>query len=538
MSTMMGDEASVRPSRWLRRYAVLIVLLTLIGGAAAAAYAAGRPPTYSSSAQVLLSPSVGNPFSPETGSSSQQTTIAVATEVALVDSDEVMGLASNSTGELLGSGQVSAAVPPNTSTIIITARGSTADGARAGAQAVAESFLQYRQRVSEQYQEESGAQLSAQIAAVQQSLAATGDSAAAARRSDVLTAQLVSLQSALAEIQSARTDPGSLVSMAGAGSRTGISAAVLVIGGIAAGLIVGVALAFLLGRRNTSIHARSDAVVAGVPVLTSIAADSRTGRSVDATHPDLESFQQLRTFLLASHDPSTAVAIGGVGPADRSGGVALGLGQALARAGYRVGVVLASASEAGPFGTEVTSAPGLDEAVRDEVAVVGLVVERDGMGVLSPGGDLAGRQELLSGRRFASVVGQLKASFDYVLVVTGPVSMPGELAAARVADTLLLVATEGETGGQEVREVAHRAALVGLPVMGLTLHTQGRRSARRRRTGDASPVPGSSRSKPDHRADDDGGARGGPAHRDVDADQTRSPESAPDLDDRPSLFRW
>lgn len=541
MSTTTRDEGSLRTGRWLRRYSVLILLVTLAFGTLAAVYAVSRPQSYSSSAQILLRPSVGNPFNAETGSSSQQITTAVATESALVTSDEVLALASDSTGTALGAADVAAVVPPNTSTIVITVRSTFADDAAEEAQAMAESFLQYREQVSQQNQDRSAGQLRDQIIAVQQSLEGTGRSDADVRRADVLTAQLVALQSALVATQSAATDPGTLVAVAGPVSRDGIATPVLAVGGLLAGLILGVAAAFALARRDTSIRAESDATVAGLPVLTTVGSASDPRLSSDDLGADEGALQQLRTFLVASCEQPSAIAISGVGPADRSGDVARVLGRSMARAGYRVAVVLADPAEAGAFGERAGVAPGLAEAVLGQSHVVDLVIEQDGVEVLSPGRDLADQHELLSGRRFQVILGTLKEAFDYVLVVTGPATVPAELAVGRAADAMVLVATEGGGSSREVRDLADRADLLGLPVLGLVLRARGGRDREGRGTtvaADSQRARSPQQSAEPLRSSEDRDDPTGPTDPQAVASGSSSSEVADPVQERPSIFRW
>ena len=491
--TTTTDEGLPQLGRWLRRWAALIVAFAVLGGVAGAAYASALAESYTSSARILIRPSVGNPFSPDTGSSSQQVTIAVATEAALVDSASVLALADDRTGNVLASSDVTATVPPNTSTIVTTARGSSAEAAQENAQALAEAFLQYREGVSEENKSRSSDQLRSQIASVREALQNTGQSPVGVRRADVLTARLVSLQTSLVEIEAASTDPGTTLTSASAGNRSGIGAPIVIGGGVLGGLLIGVLVSFALGRRDTRIHGRSAASVAGVPVLAALGGPRRGEDARAVAEADKQAFQRLRTYILASYALPSAVAVSGVGRHDRSGEVAGGLGRSMARAGYRVAVVLANPKEASCFGEQVESAPGLAEALRGGGDVLDLVLERDGVTLLSPGSGIAADQELLSGRIFQQVVENLKASHDYVLVVTGAAGLPAELATARIADGLLLVARDGVTSGPEVREVASRADLVGLHVTGLALQSpRPRVSVRAQADHDTLPAEGES----------------------------------------------
>ena len=472
MSQLATNEGSRRLGRWLRRWAALVVTLAVLGGVAGFTYASTLADSYSSSARILLRPSVGNPFSPETGSSAQEVTIAVATEAALVNSASVLALANDRTGNSLVNGDVRATVPSNTATIVVTAQGPSADEAEENAQALAEAFLAYREEVGEESKAVRSGQLDAQVATVQQSLRNTrGNSAAASRRADVLTAQLVSLQTSLAEIQSAATDPGTLLTSATAANRSGLGTPILTGVGVLGGLFVGALIALALGRRDTRISGQTATTVAGVPVLAVLSAAHRGQDVEEAAEADKHAFQRLRTYILASSAPPSAVAVSGVGRQDRAGEVAVGLGRSMALAGYRVAAVLANPDEASWFGEQVDSVPGLAEALRDNENPLHLVVERDGVALLCPGHGLVDDQELLSGRRFKQVVETLKVSHDYVLIVTGSAGLPAELATARNADVLLLVARDGAASTPEVREVAQSADLVGMRVTGLALQS-------------------------------------------------------------------
>jgi hypothetical protein len=133
-------------------------------------------------------------------------------------------------------------------------------------------------------------------------------------------------------------------------------------------------------------------------------------------------------------------------------------------------------NEPNPFGDDARFARGLSQALRDEEAVASLLVEHDGLMVLPAGSGIVEQQELLSGERFGQVVKTLKSSFDYVLVVTGPLVLPAELATARLADAVLLVGRDRASSSVDVGDIAARAQLVSLRVVGLAL--RARRDAR------------------------------------------------------------
>lgn len=481
MSQVLGDERPHLLAQSLRRYAAVVLILAVVGGAVAAAYAASRPEMYSSASRILLRPSTGNPFSVETGPSGQQVTIAMTTEAALVDSDPVLKLVNEKMSPDLAPSDVNVNVPANTSTIVATVRASSPTVAQRGAQAVADGYLAYRSGISTAARNASVDQLTRQIGGVRADLAKAESAAAvegadsqSARRAQVLSANLISLQEALNTAQAIDADPGTLVSPATPGQRTGLASWVYTAAGVALGLMVGTALALWLGRRDRRVHAKAGSTVAGIPVLALLG-----GRQGASDAADRQAYQRLRTSVLASSALPSAVAVSGVSATDSSSVVSLELGRSMTRAGYGVVVVMASAEESGPFSEDVRGARGLAEALREGRPASSLLVEHDGLSILSAGSGIVQEQELLSGERFARIVDELKSVFDYVLIVTGPAVLPAELATARLADALLLVGRDGATSRVDIADVAARAQLVGLRVSGLVLRsrqTRGRSS--------------------------------------------------------------
>jgi capsular polysaccharide biosynthesis protein len=476
VSQVLGDERPQMLLQSLRRYAAVVLLIALLGGAAASAYASSRPQTYSSSSRILLRPSTGNPYSVETGPSGQQVTIAMTTEAALVDSDPVLRQVNEKLTPDLAAADINVSVPANTSTIVARVRASSAAEAQAGAQAVADGYLAYRSGITSAARKASIDQLTRQIATAKASLAKASAEAAketadsqAARQAQVLTEQLISLQDLLNTAQSIDADPGTLVSPASPAVRTGISAILIIAAGALLGLMIGTAMALWLGRRDRRVHAEAGAAVSGVPVLAILGAHRRRG---DAAAADRQAYQRLRTAVLASSAMPSAVAVSGVSVGDSSSVVSLELGRSMIRAGYRVVLVIASAEEKGPFADDKRGAQGLADALREGRPVADLVVDHEGLAVLSAGSGILQQQELLSGERFGHVVSELKSVYDYVLVVTGPAVLPAELATARLADAILLVGRDGATSRIDIADVASRARLVGLSVSGLVLRSR------------------------------------------------------------------
>ena len=209
----------------LRRYWALMLICAIGGALAAGLFASTKPASYVASARVLLRPTLGNPLAPDNASSGQQVTIAMQTEATLVDSDPVAALSNPklTTKWTPGGGTVHASVPPNTQVLLITFKAKSAKLAQAGAQSVADGYLQYRKAQSAATVKAQTDVLTKQVAAATTKLTAaekaqtstsTSTASNATRQIQLLTGQLVSLQDTLSQLQGTDTAPGSVLSPA------------------------------------------------------------------------------------------------------------------------------------------------------------------------------------------------------------------------------------------------------------------------------------------------------------------------------------
>jgi succinoglycan biosynthesis transport protein ExoP len=124
-----------------RKWLVLAVVVLVTG--LAAGYSYSRPEVYSTTAQVLVRPILIQPDDPDPLDS-----ISMETEAQLVESTPVARLARTSLGTDAGvddlTKRLSVATPENTQILQITFTDATAEGARAGAQAFARAYLEFK----------------------------------------------------------------------------------------------------------------------------------------------------------------------------------------------------------------------------------------------------------------------------------------------------------------------------------------------------------------------------------------------------------
>jgi succinoglycan biosynthesis transport protein ExoP len=468
------------------------------GGLAAGLFASTKPASFVASARVLLRPTLGNPLAPDNASSGQQVTIAMQTEATLVDSDPVATLsnAKLATKWTPGGGTVHASVPPNTQVLLMTFKAGSARAAQAGAQSVADSYLEYRKAQSAATVKARTDVLTKQVAAATTKLTAaekaqtstsTSTASNATRQIQLLTGQLVSLQDTLSQLQGTDTAPGSVLSPATLpGKASGIGTQVIAGVGAILGLLAGLVLAVALTRSDKRVR-RSAVMVEDVPVLSVLGARRRlfAGRSSDHPQRGLRSsYQRLRIGALAAVPPSSSITLSALAENDEVGDIAAELGSSFTRAGYRVVVVVATAEHLATSALDVSDEPGLSDVLAGAADTHEVLLDRAGVQVMAPGRDIEEVQERLSGDRFKSVLRDLAETCDYVLVIGPHATTPSGVAVGRASTAMLLVGRELRTTSIDVEDATDRAELVGAHVIGLVLRSRERRSfSVRRRSG-------------------------------------------------------
>jgi receptor protein-tyrosine kinase len=324
----------------------------------------------------------------------------------------------------------------------------------------------------------------------------------AVSRQTQLQNQLSTLNSDIAEASAAPVDPGVILRPAPLiSSPSSPVALICFVAGALLGLLVGVALAVLLERRDTRLRDEDDfESLTPVPVLVRVPA-GRSALAPALVDPDSaigDAYRQLRTGLLAGNteNPPHVLTVASCAPATDSGPVAVNLAAALHRAGFRT--VLVSAHMRGSSVAELlqlSSDPGLGDVLRGVkplreivqyspyIAGLPIIVGRKGDGAI----------DMLQNGRMAELVTALRSSFDMVLLEAAPVLTGGDARdIAVLGDGLLLVAEPNQTHRDEVATSVRRLRLVNAPLTGLVLvdepQPRGRSSAAAPAI-DSSPTP-------------------------------------------------
>jgi len=260
--------------------------------------------------------------------------------------------------------------------------------------------------------------------------------------------------------------------------------------GLAAGLILGLAAAFLreslddaVASKETAEEYGGAAVLAAVPMVHSWKKRDRplVVSLARPMSPASEAYRSLRTSLQFARQERDLHTILVTSPAAAEGKTATlsNLGAMFAQAGQRV--VLVSCDLRKPrlgefFG--VDERQGLTTAILGEQPVEELlqpVPGDDNLWLLGTGQMPPNPAELLNGRRIQKVFSTLRGLFDLVLIDSPPVlPVTDAVVLAKDADATLLVVAAGKTSRGDLQRAAEKLAQVNARVVGLVLNETSR----------------------------------------------------------------
>ncbi|UNX55581.1 hypothetical protein MF406_04790 [Georgenia sp. TF02-10] len=490
----MASAGTSRPDFYrnaLRHRWLTIVLAALLGVLAGAAAVLTDNQQYRSTAVVFLQPLVGNPYSPTTPETRQEQLAALTTEAGLVLSDAVVRQAREDAaadGTELGEDapqRTTTEVPSNSQVVRISFAAPDPVGAQVGAQALAESYLEYRQERAAEIVGEQVVRLDEQIDSLEalqeetstELATALGTSDPAAPSADVVNlqeqvriyaGQLGQLRIERSNAESTALTAGEIISPAVQPEEPEGIPPLLIGLGLAVSLLVGgLILALVQEHLDTRVRTADDLADLDVPVLGPVPASSTTGRAD-------EEYQVVRNALRLGTGAREVRCVVGAGPDVATLEPALGLASAAGAAGRSVVLVLA-----GPAVPAELSGPGLSDvlagAVTADAAVRGVGPQ---VQVLPSGPDPEALAHPVQQPAFAELVRGLAARHDLVLLVGPSAHSATGSALARVADGTVVVAATGLTREPEVVEAARLLTEVGARWDGVLLVAPPRRSRR------------------------------------------------------------
>jgi tyrosine-protein kinase len=252
--------------------------------------------------------------------------------------------------------------------------------------------------------------------------------------------------------------------------------------GMAAGLLLGIVIAFLRETLDSTVRDSADAgELAGLATLGAIPRDLPREPLPAVSRPRsarAEAYRQVRTTLINTQHPrlrTMAVTSASVGEGKTS--IATNLAAAFSRAGHRVVIVDADLRRpcvATFFGLKPEH--GLTDVLAGTCSLpAALTLADDGrLAVLTSGAPPANPSEALAGLAMKRVLRQLAEEYDYVLVDTPPVlPVSDPLVLAPLADGVILVIQPGRTTRDRVKRTIKALDQVSAMIVGVVSNKSG-----------------------------------------------------------------
>ena len=480
-----GAEPSIRGYlHVLRRGRWWVAACSLLGLAIGLTLSLTATKLYSATAQLLVQ-STGS-IGMTAGGLGSITSAEVQTELQLVNGAQVQSAVRK---ELGGSAPgVSAAQVGQTNVIALTAVSADPALAARTANAYASAFVGWSTATTLSNLAAAENQLNGQISAIGKELAGlpAGDSPQASALSTqqaVLKGQLAQLQVAGSTASTGLELVTPAVAPASPSSPRPAQEALL---GLVAGLIIGVAAAFLRDSLDDTL-ASGEAVelISRAPVLATVPMVPLLRKTtspvlVPVTAPissTAEAYRSLRTSLqFAGHDRALrTILVTSPGASDGKTTVVVNLGAVFAQAGARVVVVSSDLRRPGfsqflaPDGhAELPSVLAGEQSLDRAVAPVPGVA---GLWALGARTVIENPTELLAGQRMRAILAELSQRFDLVLIDSPPVlPVADAMILSSYADGVLLVVASGQTRRGELRRTTEKLAQAGAPVVGCVLN--------------------------------------------------------------------
>ena len=422
--------------RVVTKHWLAIILLTALGGALALGYSLTATKVYTATAQNFVA--VGGMS--ESGVSTESTFALqrVKSYAELVGTPEVLEpvieeLRLNTTPQALA-GALTATNPPQTVLLTVTATNTNPQLAADIANATAESFAKQIEKL---------------------------ETPKGAKQSPVK----VSVTTPAA----APTAPTS--------TRTNVNVAL----GLILGLGLGLAWAFLREQFDNSVKTIDDlreetsaAPLGAVPFDGDLKKNPLV--ALDQQSRLSESFRTIRTNLtyVDVDNPPTAIAVTSPGASEGKTTTAVNLAITLAQAGHSVCLVEADLRRpriSQQLGIE--SSVGLTSVLRGDadLSTALLPWNRYMLTVLPSGAIPPNPSELLASNHMRSVIGQLKANFDIVIIDAAPLLPVADGAiVSSLCDGAILIAKQGKTTREQIRRAADALQQVDARLLGVVMN--------------------------------------------------------------------
>lgn len=472
----------------IRRQWWLIALLTAAGVLAAVWYTSTQPKVYTSTTQVLVTPT-GAEDEAVSANGRTRTEINLDTEAQLLQSTAVVALAA----DLLGGDvpvddlvdQVRITVPPNTEVLAIAFDADTAAGAQDGAAAFAMAYLANRsQAAADQLEAREGSRrsqistLTASLQEVSATLATlppeSAGRAVAQAQIESLSAQISILTAQANALDSTTITPGRTITEASlpAGPSSPVPF-VNVAGGAMLGLLLGCGLALLRHRSSQQLDNPDEVSrLTGLPVLVSIPRCSGVWLA-DVTSAAGRGYVRLRNVLTAQAAPDARIIL--VAGVDADGSeVADNLAASLARTGAEVVLVSTYGGSATAHRLGLaTRWAGLSEVLGGQAmaaAALQMPAGLETLRVLTRGLEPERTVDLLETEAAGALLVSLRRSARYVILEAPPTASSGlAQTLAALADAVLVVIHARTTRAADVNDAIEQFKAMRTPLIGSVL---------------------------------------------------------------------
>jgi capsular polysaccharide biosynthesis protein len=513
MTTIQRPD-SLEPGEFLdvlRRRWWIALGLVIVFGLGAVGYLKVAHKQYTSTASVYVSANGANASSGgRTGGS-----VDMDSEAQLVQSITVATIAAHllHTSTVTPTGlltHITVTVPANSQVLQIACSKPNADDAAACAQAFANAFLQNQSTTTSDQLKAQLSTLQAQETPLQQQVAALEAKIAGLPSNSpqraTAQAQLSSVQGQLSAIthqmgvistDQADTSAGSIITNAVPATKPTSPKPLLILpSGLAAGLLIGLILAFWRDRRDKRVHGAADLRRGlDLPVLLALPAKQRKPQ------PILAAPRSRAGQMFADLADSTAAALGEGNHVVCVAGASLGTGASVTAASLAVAlarthsdVVLVCADMSHSVTPALFGLPegrGLAEVLAGKTTVWEVArrpADYERLRVITPGSDtslvLYDFQHDVNRR----VMSELRANSSMVVIEARSDAGSGDtFSLAEFADTALIVAEIGRTELPQIAETLHRLDRLRTPVLGAVLVPRFGASARTAPAGRSEP---------------------------------------------------
>jgi capsular polysaccharide biosynthesis protein/MinD-like ATPase involved in chromosome partitioning or flagellar assembly len=480
--------------RTLRRRWWIVLGLLLLGGVAAAAYVKVAPKIYTATAEVYVTANGASANQVQGGRTSGS--VNMDSEAQVVQSAAVATIAAHllhtSVPPATLSKDVSVAVPPNSQDLQISCHVKGPKNAAACAQAFARAYLQSRTTTAINALRAQRATLQAQLTSQTQTVATLtqrvsalppNSSARATAEAQLASARssLNSLSTQVAGIagQMANTNGGQIISPAVTPTSPTSPRKLLVLpSGAAAGLVLGLILAFAADARDRRVHGPRDLERRiDLPVLLNVDPARRGAEAGVATTRSRVG----QEYAELAHQTSAALGDGNhvvlVASSSRGSGasvVAANLAVAFTRTHAQVVLVCADLeTSAVPALLRLTGDRGLADVLTG-AATLGEAMQRPAdfprLRVLPPGLETSLLASDFQYETIQRLVSELRRSTPVVIIEVPPATVDGDaFAMAEFADAALVVVETGKTQWPEAEDCAKRLDRLRTMVLGAVL---------------------------------------------------------------------